>query len=160
MKHLLTIAALIFALCACTEDPGAEATMAYYISCDSITYKDSLNMPYDSLVQEALGFKGLRKTGVECYFTESASVSQSSVLMAQSACNQQAMVHWKEKMADITTSQLADLIYKNHSSMLNAQGITCGDSMKLNQMTLHCTLFIVGNAFQEYPLDASTFVVE
>lgn len=164
MKNLLisAIAILAGALCisSCSKDSKAEASVSYFIECDSIQYSDTLNAKYDQFIKDALGADGMRITSLGCFFTESSSVTQNNIPLAQFNCNEQAKVTYRKKLGTINKESLTDAIFKVHYKELAEEGITTASALNLGTMRIYTSLWIIPMAHEFTLFDKNLNVIE
>lgn len=160
IKHSLALIIGALSICSCSEDSGADAKISYYITCDSIVYADPLNAQHDSIIVDALGYKGLQLTGIECYFIESASVKQNSIPLAQATCNEQAKITYDKKLSTLNREDIEYNTYKLNKEALNAEGITSASDLNLGKMTIYTTLWLLPFETSKVMLDRKSFTVE
>lgn len=143
--HLMALLLLGTSMISCLDDTKTKATCTYYVVADSITYSDTLDIQYDSLIHV-----GLTALGHEYYtFTKSAEVDQSLTSYAVSECDRQAVeVFTTNLKKSVTLSELQNEMYKANSDRFTAQGITNAAGIGLSPLTLHLSLWNSSNSVQ------------
>ena len=113
-----------FTSCLDSDDPKSEATLSYAATCSGITYTDSTDLAYESLIVKALEEEGI--VGAKSQFEETASVNYNSMNAVYTLCNQQAAKTYQSKLEAVTLSQIQDRI---------------GTEPSLHEMTVHLALY-------------------
>lgn len=147
MKNLFfsSIAVLLVALSfsSCSKEAKAEAKVSYFIECDSIQYSDTLNAKYDQFIKDALGFQGMQITSISCLFSESSSVSQNNIPLAQFNCHEQAKMTYRKRLSKIDKESLAETIFKMHYKELAEDGTEKPSDLNLGSMRIYTSLWIL-----------------
>lgn len=138
MALLAIILCLSTCLTACMDETKAKADCTYYVIADSITYSDTLDLQYDTLVNKSLA--SLKRSYYT--FTESASITGGLQFYAITKCDELAVQQFKEDIArQLKIADVQNEMYKANSIVFASQGITNAAEIPLHSFTLHLSLW-------------------
>ena len=129
---------LAIGITSCLDDANAKATCTYAVVTDSITYDDTLDATYDSIIQVSL-----KSLGVSYYtFQESAEVDQSMPAYAIAQCNTQASEKFETSLKKaVTLETVQNEMYKSNSDLFTSLGITHATAIGLHPFTIHLSIW-------------------
>lgn len=123
------VAMTIVGMSSCLNGKGAEATITYVGTCDTIIYTDTTNAKFDKFIKEA----------VTKVFEESATSDESMSIYAEAKCNDLAIKTWKSIANSYTKEIIANQIFKAHSDTL-ARYMGIQNSVQLSEEMKPMTL--------------------
>ena len=134
---LSAVATFAFGITSCS-DPKHEATCTYYVSGDSISYTDTLDVKYDTILGNYL----VASQYVAYTYKESARTNQGLMDYAIEECDRLAMQTFISKTpTSLNLSLVKQELYEANLQLFNSQGINNPDSIDLAPFTVHISLW-------------------
>ncbi|MBO4672986.1 MAG: hypothetical protein J5616_01365 [Bacteroidaceae bacterium] len=128
----------IIAIISSCSDAKSEANCTYFVAGDSITYTDSLDAQYDSII----GLYFVASKYVAYTFTESSKSNEGSVSYAIDQCDGMAVVEFQQKSPKtLSLNTVKNELFAANQTYFANQGITSSDSISLHPFTVYLTLW-------------------
>ena len=141
MKKIIFIlaatATFAFGISACS-DTKHEATCTYYVSGDSISYTDTLDVKYDTILGNYL----VASQYVAYTYKESAKTNQGLMKYAIEECDRLALQTFLSKSpTSLSLSLVKQELYAANLRLFDSLGISNPDSIDLDPFTVHISLW-------------------
>lgn len=141
MKKIITllsaVAVLSIGMFSCS-DAKSEATCTYFVSGDSITYTDTLDMKYDSIIGNYI----VASQYAAYTYKESARSNQGQTRYAIEDCNELAAQTFSTKSpTSLDLNLVKEELYNTNLQYFNDLGINNPDNIDLHAFTVYVTLW-------------------
>ena len=141
MKKFITILSAVASIAICISscsDSKSEANCTYYVSGDSITHTNSLDVKYDSII----GLYFVASQYVAYTYQESARSNEGMVSYAVEQCDLQAVQTFMAKSPKtLALNTVKNELYSQNQQYFNSNGITVADSIDLHPFTVNVSLW-------------------
>lgn len=135
---MITMAFSVMGLTSCLDSDGAEATVQYYVNCDSIVYQNPNDAQYDSIIKNALYDLQF------CYynFSESSKSQQSDASYALNECDIKAYESFSSSIKKgLALSDIENQLYKSNSNYFSSKGVNNASEIGLSSLTVYMRLW-------------------
>lgn len=127
----------VFGITSCLDGVGSEATVQYFVNCDSIAYENTNDAEYDSIIKNAL-----QELKFSYYvFSINATSDESVIDYAVNKCNVSANETFKANVKKgITLAEIENQLYKSNSNYFVSKGINSAPAIGLSPMKIYLSL--------------------